>query len=348
MKSRIQKRALTILLGLIVLVLLVVGIRNYHWIWGSNTRIDGDGTAWLYVTSGSVYSDVFSGLNKGGFLKDSASFDWLARKKHYLSHVHAGRYRITAGMSNNRLINMLRSGEQDPVRLTFNNIRTKGRLAGVVSVQIEADSAGICRLLEDGDFLATLGLTPETAIGIFLPNTYELYWNTSAEDFIRRMKKEYDRFWNKDRQAQAESIGLSPMEVMTLASIVDEETTKTDEEARIAGVYMNRLNKGMRLHADPTIKFAVGDMSLRRVLNEHLEVDSPYNTYKHGGLPPGPIRVPSLSAIDAVLNYEHNDYLYFCVRDDFSGYHVFARTLLQHNKNARSYHNALNRRKIFN
>jgi UPF0755 protein len=187
----------------------------------------------------------------------------------------------------------------------------------------------------------------ETVYGVFIPNTYEIYWNTSPSQFLERMIREYRIFWNEKRLARARNIGLSPMEVMTLASIVDEETLKTEEEARIAGLYMNRLKQGMRLQADPTVKFASGDMTITRVLKKHLAIESPYNTYRHGGLPPGPIVIPSVSAIDAVLNYERHRYLYMCAREDFSGFHNFANTLSQHNKNARSYQNALNRRKIF-
>jgi UPF0755 protein len=335
----------------IILPVLGAGILFIHYynrIYAPNVDLEGGEDVYLYIPAGSDYQAVMDLIAGEGFIRNTASFDWLARKKNYPNHVNPGRYRLRDKMNNNRLINMLRSGRQEPVRLVFNNIRVLERLAGVVSRQIEADSASISDLLKDEEFLASLGLSRESVTGIFLPNTYEVYWNTSAEQFIRRMLREYERFWDRERRARAESIGLSPPEVMTLASIVDEETMIDDEKPVIAGVYMNRLNRGIRLQADPTVKFANGDMNMQRVLKVHLEKDSPYNTYRYAGLPPGPIRVPSVSAVEAVLNYQRHDYLYFCARDDFSGYHVFARTLDQHNKNARSYQNALNRRKIYN
>ncbi len=346
-------RAGTVKYLLVLLVIAVLGavilfVRYYNRIYAPNVDLSGKETLLLHIPTGSDYQAILDLLTADGIIKNTKSFDWLARRKNYPNHVNPGQYSIPDKISNNRLINKLRSGKQEPVQLIFNNIRSLDKLAGVVSRQIEADSASICELLKDEAFLGSLGLSRESAMGIFLPNTYEVYWNTSAEQFIRRMLAEYETYWNRKRRGMAETIGLSPLEVMTLASIVDEETMMDEENPVIAGVYMNRLNRGIRLHADPTVKFANGDMNIQRVLRKHLEIDSPYNTYRVGGLPPGPIRVPSLSAVEAVLNYQKHDYLYFCARDDFSGYHVFARTLDQHNKNARSYQNALNQRKIFN
>jgi UPF0755 protein len=272
----------------------------------------------------------------------------VAIKKNYPRHVYPGRYILRGGTSNDRLVNMLRSGSQEPVKLVFNNIRSKEDLAGTLAEQIEADSAGILGLFSNVERIEENGLSPETAIGIFIPNTYEMYWNTSAEELFERMMREYRIFWNEERLSQARRIGLKPMEVITLASIVDEECLMREEEPSIAGVYINRLNRRMRLQADPTVRYAAGDMNITRVLKKHLLIESPYNTYRHGGLPPGPIVIPSISAIDAVLEYDRHDYLYFCAKEDFSGYHNFATTLAQHNENARSYQKALNRRKIFN
>lgn len=340
---------------IIILILAAAGLlaalpflRYYRWIFNSNTNLQGNKEFYLYIPTGSDYSDVLSLLDEERILRNRQSFEWLAARKNYPSHVYPGRYRLWPGMSNNQLIGMLRAGRQDPVMLTFNNIRTIEELATKVSRQIEADREDIIRLLNDRDFLDKIGLTPATRIGIFLPDSYEFYWNTSAEQFINRMYREYNRFWNQERLNKAEATGLSPMEVMTLASIVDEEAVIHDEEPVIAGVYMNRLQRGIRLQADPTIKFANGDMNIQRVLKIHLQTDSPYNTYRYRGLPPGPIRMPSLSAIMAVLDYQKHDYLYFCAKDDFSGYHVFARTLDQHIANARAYRKALDQRKIFN
>ena len=231
------------------------------------------------------------------------------------------------------------------MRVTFNNVRTLDRLAGSVSRRIEPDSATLAETLTDPATAERYGYTPQTFMAMFVPDTYEMYWNCSAGDFLDRMKRESDRFW-KEREAKLARSGLSREEAVTLASIVYEETKKKEEMPRVAGVYVNRLRRGMPLQADPTVKFALGDFSIRRVLFAHLEVDSPYNTYKHAGLPPGPICMPSIAAIDAVLDFEAHDYLYFCAKDDLSGAHVFARTLPEHNRNAQAYARALNWRGI--
>ncbi len=320
----------------------------YSRIWRSNINLPAGESAVLCIPTGSEFGDVYGKLVEMGILRDTASFRWVAVKKNYPRHVEPGRYRIRSGMSNDRLAGMLRSGDQEPVKLVFHNIRTPQMLAGVVSGQIEADSVSILSLFSDTDLLRASNLSQATVMGIFIPNTYEMYWNTSAHQFFNRMLKEYHTFWDEKRIARAKRMGLKPMEVMTLASIVDEETLMPEELTRVAGVYINRLNRRMRLQADPTVKFAAGDMSMTRVLKKHLLIDSPYNTYRYGGLPPGPIVIPSIAAIDAVLNYEHNNYLYFCAKEDFSGYHNFARTLREHNENARLYRRALNRMRIYN
>ena len=320
----------------------------YNRIWRNNVNVADGASLEFFIPTDSDFRDVYKALQKDDILKDTGSFNWVAVKKNYQGHIKPGRYIISSGMNNNRLVSILRSGLQEPVHLVFNNIRTREKLAGVIGSQIEADSISILSLFASPELLEKHQLSSETLLGVFIPNTYEIYWNTPAEKFLERMMREYRIFWNENRLARARKIGLEPMEVITLAAIVDEESLFRQEEERIAGVYINRLNKRIRLHADPTVKFAAGDMNMTRVLTKHLEIDSPYNTYRHGGLPPGPIVIPSISAIDAVLNYERHNYLYFCAKEDFSGYHNFATTLAQHNKNARSYQNALNRRKIFN
>lgn len=205
------------------------------------------------------------------------------------------------------------------------------------------DSATVASALTDSLTCARLGYTPQTIACLFIPNTYEVYWDMTLDQFLARMTKEKDRFWNDERRQKAKDIGLTPEEVVTLASIVDEETAKNDEKPIIAGLYMNRLKRGMLLQADPTVKYAVGDFTLQRILYRHLEVDSPYNTYKYAGLPPGPLRIPSIRAIDGVLNYTHHNYLYMCAKEDLSGRHNFARTLAEHSRNAQRYQSALNR-----
>jgi UPF0755 protein len=250
-------------------------------------------------------------------------------------------------MSNNKIVDMLRTGSQTPVNVTFNNIRTIDELAGKLGKQIEADSASLSEFFSDENNYSADGFTRQTLISVFLPDTYQIYWTIDAEGFYRRMLKEYKAFWNDERRAAAAALGLTPVEVSTLASIIDEESSKDDEKPRIAGVYLNRLRLGIPLQADPTVKFAINDFSVRRVLNGHKDVDSPYNTYKYKGLPPGPVRCATKTSIEAVLNAEKHDYLYFVARSDFSGYHHFSRTLAEHNKYASQYRRELNRRKIY-
>jgi len=334
------------------LLLITAGVSGviimYNRIWRNNMNIQSGDSIELFIPTGSGFMEVYQLMLEQEILRDTASFRWVANKKNYPRHVYPGRYILHPGMSNSRLVGLLRSGDQDPVKLVFNNIRTREQLAGVIAEQIETDSIEILSIFSNADILKKYQVSKETILGIFIPNTYEIYWNTSGEELLKRMQKEYRSFWDDRRLAQARRINLEPMEIMTLAAIVDEETLFKEEEDRIAGVYMNRLAKRIRLQADPTVKFAAGDMNMTRVLKKHLEINSPYNTYRKGGLPPGPIVIPSISSIDAVLNFEQHNYLYFCAKEDFSGYHNFATNLAQHNKNARSYQNALNRRKIFN
>jgi len=343
------KRQTYYLLGGIFIALLiglVILYRFYDRIYGSNIIIQEQLTAYIHIPTGSTLDDVTRILDTSSFLQDKNQFRWLAEKKNYPSHIHPGRYLIEDGMSNNALINMLRSGRQDPVNLIFNNIRTKSQLAEVVSAQIEADSNDIIRLLKNRQYLRRFNFTPRTVYAMVIPNTYEFWWNTSAREFIDRMNREYQRFWADERKRKAEQVGFNPLEITILASIVDEETLRDEEMPKIAGVYINRLNRGMRLQADPTIKFAIKDFSIKRVLDKHLKIESPYNTYKNRGLPPGPISFPSIAAIEAVLHYQNHDYLYFCAKPDFSGYHNFSVSHRQHILNAHQYQQALNRRKI--
>jgi UPF0755 protein len=249
-------------------------------------------------------------------------------------------------MNNNEIINLLRSGRQSPVRLTFNNIKYKEHLAGRIGMQLEADSAELLKLLNSREALSKYDVTPDQALAFILPNTYEFLWNTSASEFLDRMYKEFNRFWTEERRKKAADLSLRPVEVGILASIVESETNKWDEMSRVAGVYINRLRKGMLLQADPTARYAANDPSIRRVLNRHLAIDSPFNTYIYAGLPPGPICMPSIRTIDKVLDYEQHDYIFFCAKEDFSGYHVFAKTNAQHEQNARRYRQALNARNI--
>ncbi len=337
------------ILPIIIIFILIAGYllyQTYQKIYSSNVQISED-TRYLNIPTGSDLDSVISILTKQNIIKDTSSFLWVAKKKNYHNHVKAGRYLIRDGMSNNTLVNLLRSGKQEPVDLIFNSVRTKEKLAGIVASQIEADSSHLVSLLNDKQYLEQFGFNPKTVYAMFLPNTYEVWWNTSAEAFVERMHREYNRFWTDSRKNKADKMNLSPVEVSTLASIVDEETIWDDEMDIIAGVYINRLERGMRLQADPTVKFAVGDFTIKRVLDKHLEVESPYNTYKYRGLPPGPILIPSITAIEAVLNYKHHNYLFFVAQPDFSGYHNFSKTHSQHIRNAKEYRNALNKKRIW-
>lgn len=294
----------------------------------------------VLIPTGADYAELTDSIR--GSVIDTKRFDRMARMLSLPESVRPGRYTMREGMSYLELARMFRNGLQTPVRLTFNNIRTLPQLAGRLAQQVEADSLTLAAHLTASETASRYGFEPQDFIGMFIPNTYEVWWTIAPEALTDRMKREYDRFWNADRMKLLEATGLSQAEAVTLASIVYEETKMSDEMPTVAGVYMNRLRTGMPLQADPTVKFAVGDFTIKRVLNRHLEVDSPYNTYKHAGLPPGPICMPSVKAIDAVLNYGKHKYLYFCARPDFSGYHNFAATLAQHNKNAREYYKALN------
>jgi UPF0755 protein len=296
----------------------------------------------IYIPENASFKQVTDTLKKYDILKNPKAFQWVAQRKNYITLVKPGRYFLKKGMNTNQIVNSLRAGLQYPVGVTFNNLRTREDLAGKISRYLQTDSLSIINLFYNEALIQRFGFTPQTFKAMFIPNTYEFYWTTNALGFAERMKSEYDRFWNKQRLEKAHFAGLNQVEVIILASIVQAETAKTDELSRVAGLYINRLKRGQLLQADPTVKYALGNFGLKRILNVHLEVESPYNTYKYAGLPPGPINFPEISTIDAVLNYEHHDYLYMCAKEDFSGYHNFAKTLNQHNLNALKYQKALN------
>lgn len=330
---------------LVVVTLLVFGVNYYNRMYRSNVELDKD--KFLFIPTGSEFYAVVDSIKKNNLVIDLESFIKTANALGYTNRIKPGCYRIKAGMSNRTLVRILISAMQSPVKVTFNNVRTPEQLAGKIAKHIEADSLSILRLFKKSNTPDSYGFNDKTLISMFIPNSYQFYWNTDAKSFFDRMKKEYNLFWSKERDERAKSINLTREEVSTLASIIEEESNKRDEKPRIAGVYINRLKKGIPLQADPTIKFALGDFSIKRILTKHLEVKSPYNTYKNNGLPPGPVCCPSISSIDAVLNYEDHQYLYFCAKDDFSGYHVFAKTLTEHNRNATAYQKALNKERIF-
>lgn len=334
-------------LVLAVVAALIVAGAAYKIIYAPNVHLPDLETTHLYIPSGSSYADVMELLEQENIVKNISRFDRLAQQKNYPNRVMPGRYLIRNGMSNNELINLLRSGEQDPVRLTFTIIRTEEELAGSIARQVEIDSTSILQHIRSEGVNRESGLNTPNIKLLFIPNTYEVYWNIRPEQLVARMQREFDAFWNDTRRERAQQIGLSPEEVGILASIIQSETNKVDEMPRIAGVYMNRLSRNMPLQACPTVIYAIGDFSITRLLNDQLETQSPYNTYLHTGLPPGPINLPEPVAIDAVLNYESHNYLFFSANPDFSGYHVFARTHREHLRNARIYQQQLNERRIF-
>ena len=301
----------------------------------------------LYIHDEDNFDRVVSLLKEKGSLQEMESFKSLAHFKDYDKNIRPGAYKIQAGWSNNKLINVLRSGAQTPVMVTFNSIRTREDLAGKLSRQLQSDSLSFLKFFRNDSLLFKMGIKPEILPALLIPNSYSLYWTTTPSGFLARMKHEYDLFWSEARKLKAKNAGLTPEQVSTLASIVQEESNKNDEKPIIAGVYLNRLKKSWFLQADPTIRFALGDFTIKRVLKAQLTVVSPYNTYTKTGLPPGPINFPEISSLEAVLNFGVHDYFYFCAKEDFSGYHNFAKTLAEHNRNAQKYQAALNKMKIY-
>lgn len=303
-----------------------------------------DEKAYVYVPTNASYQDVRQQLQP--LLKNMDAFDALAKQKKYTTNIKAGKYVVKKGMSNNDIINSIRSNNL-PVKVLFNNQGTLAQLAGRIASQIEADSLSLLTTMSSKSFLDESGFSKNTALGMYIPNSYEFFWNTSAQAFADRMLKEYQKFWTPQRKTKAKALQLSQDQVMTLASIVYEESKQASEQPRIAGVYLNRLRIGMPLQADPTLKFAAYQLPeyhgkiIKRVLNKHKTIDSPYNTYKYTGLPPGLISMPDISAIEAVLNFEKHNYLYFAADASRLGYHKFAKTLAQHNQNARAYQHYL-------
>jgi len=345
-KSFFKKFIISILLIFIIGGGIAVFV-GYRLIYQPNVKLSGKKTEIIFVRTGSTYEDVLNTLLEEHIIVNRASFERLAELKGYKSKVKAGRYRVRNNMNNNELINMLRAGIQEPVKITFNNIRTKDELVSRVCKKIEADSMQMLELLNNDGFLDKYDLTADNALCMFLPNTYEVYWNTQSDEFLDRMANEFKKFWNDARKSKAKAIGLSPVKVSVLASIVQAEQNRfNDEKAIIAGLYINRIKKGMPLESDPTLIYAKGDFTITRVLNEDKEVDSPYNTYRHTGLPPGPICLPELSSLEAVLNYTKSDYIFMCAKEDFSGRHNFAKTNEEHNRNAQKYRQGLNERNI--
>ena len=310
-----------------------------------NVNVDKKAT-YLLIPTGATFQTALDSMNKHQLLYDELSFMFLTKLLKYRDNVKPGRYLIEGNADNLDIIKKLKNGNQAPVTLTFNNLRLKKDLAKKLSLTLEPSEQEFLAALRDSVIASSFGLDTNTIMVMFIPNSYEIYWNTGVKGLLDKMHKEYEKFWTEDRRTKASEGGLTPVQVSILASIVEAESNNKAERPTIAGVYLNRLRKNMPLQADPTLVFAHQNFTIKRVYSGHKEIDSPYNTYKYTGLPPGPINLPSINAIDAVLNAEHHDYIYFCASDSLNGTHDFAANYSQHQKNANKYQKALNKLKI--
>lgn len=331
---------------LILVAICLIGIAGVFYYYLMSGFSTSETTEYVYIDDNDDLDSVCNKLSPIASEQAIIAFRTLSRHGGYGEKIRSGRYAIQPGENAISVFRNLKNGHQEPVRLTIPESRTMDRLAGSLGRKLMVDSLALAICLQDTAFCAKYGCDTATIACLFVPNTYEVYWNTSIENLMERMQKEHQRFWNADRTAKASALGLTPNEVCTLASIIDEETANNSEKPMIAGMYLNRLKKGMPLQADPTVKFALKDFALKRIYHHMLQFDSPYNTYKNAGLPPGPIKIASIKGIDAVLNRVDHDYLYMCAKEDFSGTHNFAATYSEHLKNAAKYSKALNERGI--
>lgn len=345
-KKSMKTSTKIVLVGLLAVLALggYFGLKFYKVYFAGNTT---GKEKFLYVRTGATLDDLFEELRRKDILTEIGTFSQAAAKMDLARSLKPGRYKLAKGMNNRSIINMLKSGNQEPVKLKFQNLRKKENFAAYLANNLEPDSLTFISLLDSAALIEKYGFNKDNSYVMFIPNTYEMYWNVTASDFFDRMHKEYDKFWNDERKQKAAALNLTPIQVSILASIVDAEALYDKEMPIIAGLYLNRLNKGILLQADPTVIFANNDFTVKRVTNSLLQVQSKYNTYKYVGLPPGPIMMPSINAIDAVLNREKNNYIYMCAKEDFSGYHNFAVTVQEHELNAKKYRDALNKRNIF-
>jgi UPF0755 protein len=340
--SKLIKR-IALVLGAIAA--LFIGYQVYTYFRGNFFTPSGE-TVYIYIHERATLDDVVKQIEKKTKPRDINAFIRLAKTEGYPTKIRTGRYAITNGMTNHKLLSNLKKHIQAPVSLKFNNIRTKAQLAGRLSKQLMADSLTLLSVLNDSLADEKLGFTPETVVAMFIPNTYDMLWDITPAQFIKRMHHEYEEFWTDERKQKAKKANLTPVQVTTLASIIEEETNHKADKPIVAGLYMNRLRLGMPLQSCPTIKFALNDFSLKRITGVHLRVQSPYNTYKNPGLPPGPIRIPSIESIDAVLDFKPNNYLYMCAKETLNGEHYFAATWAEHKRNADRYAAMMNKRGI--
>lgn len=334
-----------VIVSVTLIVAISVGGIFLNNIYGSNIEELNDDENYLYIPTGSNFEDVMQILAKKNILINLSSFRWTAELMNYPKHIYPGKYKLEKKMSNRELLLKLRTGDQEAIDIMFGRIRSKRKLARYFSDNLEVNFDEMHRMLSDPYYHEKYGFEPHTVMAMFIPNTYQFNWNTSAQEVFDRMDKEYKKFWTSDRitKARALNLGLTKVDVITIASIVEEETYMSSEKPRVAGVYINRLKKKMKLQADPTLKFAAGDFTIKRVLNKHKKIDSPYNTYKYKGIPPGPICIPSIKSIDAVLNAEKHEYLFFCADPVKAGYHTFNVTYRDHERDANKYRKKLDK-----
>jgi UPF0755 protein len=333
-------RKYLISVSVIIVAFLLLATLKLFWLSGTNFEED---KKTLLIRKGTSYPELFNQMQAEGFIKDPRIFGFLAGVYKYPGNIKPGRYVISRGTSVSSLIRTLRSGKQTPVRLVIGKIRLREDLARKISLNFETDSASLMNAMNDTGLLASLEVDTQTLMTLVLPNTYELNWNSAPEQIIRRLAAEQKKFWTEERKRKATALNLNPRTAYVLASIVEEETNMQDDKGKIASVYLNRLETGMKLGADPTVKFAMRDFGLKRILQKHLAFPSPYNTYLNAGLPPGPICSPAISTIDAVLNAPSTTYLYFVAKPDFRGYSNFATTYGEHLVYARQYQQALDK-----
>ncbi|SMG25211.1 UPF0755 protein [Marivirga sericea] len=337
------------LIGFVVVfsILITSFVFYFYQVFFSENILVEKGDEVILIEEAMDFQDLQDIVYDRGIVNDMLSFSFVAKLLDYQENMKPGLYLMKKDMTNLQAVRMLRAGEQIPTTTTFNNVRLKPDLAGKITDNLQADSVTFLKLLNSDSLINSYGFTQDNILSMFIPNTYEVYYTISEQALFDKMYAEYQRFWNAERKSKAEALGLSPTEVSALAAIVQAESVQSDERPKIAEVYLNRLERNMRLQADPALVYAVGDFTIKRVLNVHKEVDSPYNLYKYNGLPPGPINLPEIESIDAVLNPDEHNFIYFCAKPDFSGYHAFATNLRQHNINARDYQNALNRSNIY-
>jgi UPF0755 protein len=336
-----------IIVSIFLILLITGGVGGYYAykvIYQSNVNLGERKSQIIYIPTGSSFDDVIHILGENNILKNRATFEFLSEKKKYKNNIKPGKYRILAKMSNNALINLLRAGIQEPVELSFNGIKTKQQLVSRLCKRIEADSADLYDALNDNDYLNKYGFNRDNILAMFIPNTYEFFWNTSSDEFFERMAKEYKKVWTDERKQLAAKLGFSQVDVTILASIVQaEQCCDYEEKRKIAGLYINRLKKGMALQSDPTVIYAIGDFTIQRVSYAQTRLNLPHNTYMNKGLPPGPIGFVQISSIDAVLNHDNNSYIFMCAKEDLSGKHYFSKTYAQHCDYAKKYRGTMDK-----